>query len=28
VDNKTRQNLIAAISAAMNAFDQWRLNQV
>lgn len=27
VDNKTRQNFITAITAAMDAFDQWRLNQ-
>jgi hypothetical protein len=27
VDDKTRQNFISAITAAMNAFDQWRLNQ-
>ncbi len=28
VDDKTRQNFITAVSAAMDAFDQWRLNQV
>jgi hypothetical protein len=28
VDEKTRQNFVIAISAAMDAFDQWRLNQI
>jgi Domain of unknown function (DUF3482)/50S ribosome-binding GTPase len=27
IDERTRQNFVAAIGAAMDAFDQWRLNQ-
>ncbi|HKK56610.1 GTPase/DUF3482 domain-containing protein [Marinobacter sp.] len=28
VDEKTRQNFRSAVAAAMDAFDQWRLNQI